>query len=1075
MSGYNELKNAIRRVVKTNNNREITGQNLQSTLTSMVNSLGANYHFAGFASPDTNPGTPDQNIFYIASEEGTYVNFDGINLEPGLSFLMWNGKWSSETISVGEVTKSWVQQNYVSIAFFNELFELYNDSTKIAVNDTIPVDKDKLNIKAMFGFWTEQYISALGKNDSGGSGSGVDMATVWSALARSTDEQINKSHLTTALSGYATISWVSQIFATITSIPTKLSQLANDTGFITSAALPTKLSQLANDTGFITHQDISGKADRSELLGYLPLSGGTMTGDITFNYGGSTSDQFIHFKASDKIKYSFGIRRPASTYGLCFVYNGSYYKVWHQGNLTSVSQLTNDTGFITSAALPTKVSQLVNDAGYVTASIVNGYATQSWVSQNYVSVEFFERLFQAYSGTTKVDTNSTSAIDNIKAMFGFWTEQYISALGKNDSGGSGSGVDMATVWSALAGSTDEQINKSHLTTTLSEYATQSWVSQIFATITSIPTKLSQLANDTGFITSAALPTKLSQLANDTGFITSAALPTKLSQLANDTGFITHQDISGKADRSELLGYLPLSGGTMTGDITFNYGGSTSDQFIHFKASDKIKYSFGIRRPASTYGLCFVYNGSYYKVWHQGNDGADSGLDADKLDGQHGSYYAAASSLANYLPLSGGTLTNNSTDVVLSIVSNDTTAWIGWKLSDSTFRYIGVDTSNNLKFQYNGVSYNVIHSGNIGSQSVNYATSAGYADSAAQVTNSLSWSGYSSGSYNGSTVQSISIPNNTNQLVNGAGYITSSASITGNAATATKLQTARTIWGQSFDGTDNITGRFTCDRVHIGKTDELWCDTALFIQHGNLSSANVYICASSSGNVGIGTTSPSYKLDVTGGVRANRFVASYGEVMSSFAIGSGVYNRMEWTLTPNHFEFEFPNATDSYSGSHFPIYFGWRGGIYPLAIAANTNVGIGTTTPTHKLHVIGDMATTGRATVDSLQIGNITIIYDAANKGLRIAGGGLYTDSYLSSLGVDASTALSVKKWADSINLTEESDAELATAYSIGNLYRLINSNQESITQSLNQSVSALQGRCTSLEQRVSALENKVNK
>ena len=273
MSGYNELKNAIRRVVKTNNNREITGQNLQSTLTSMVNSLGANYHFAGFASPDTNPGTPDQNIFYIASEEGTYVNFDGINLESGLSFLMWNGKWSSETISVGEVTKSWVQQNYVSIAFFNELFELYNDSTKIAVNDTIPVDKTKLNIKAMFGFWTEQYISALGNNDSGGSGGGVDMATVWSALAGSTDEQINKSHLTTALSGYATISWVSQNFATIVSIPTKLSQLANDTDFITSAALPTKLAQFTNDTGFITSAALPTKV--SQLVndaGYVTAS-----------------------------------------------------------------------------------------------------------------------------------------------------------------------------------------------------------------------------------------------------------------------------------------------------------------------------------------------------------------------------------------------------------------------------------------------------------------------------------------------------------------------------------------------------------------------------------------------------------------------------------------------------------------------------------------------------------------------------------------------------------------------------------------------------------------------------------
>jgi hypothetical protein len=45
--------------------------------------------------------------------------------------------------------------------------------------------------------------------------------------------------------------------------------------------------------------------------------------------------------------------------------------------------------------------------------------------------------------------------------------------------------------------------------------------------------------------------------------------------------------------------------------------------------------------------------------------------------------------------------------------------------------------------------------------------------------------------------------NNNQLTNGAGYITSAGSISGNAATATKLQTARTIAGVSFDGSANI--------------------------------------------------------------------------------------------------------------------------------------------------------------------------------------------------------------------------------------------------------------------------------
>lgn len=50
--------------------------------------------------------------------------------------------------------------------------------------------------------------------------------------------------------------------------------------------------------------------------------------------------------------------------------------------------------------------------------------------------------------------------------------------------------------------------------------------------------------------------------------------------------------------------------------------------------------------------------------------------------------------------------------------------------------------------------------------------------------SLSWSGYNTGSYDGSSAKSFVIPSNTNQLTNGAGFITSSASITGNAATAT---------------------------------------------------------------------------------------------------------------------------------------------------------------------------------------------------------------------------------------------------------------------------------------------------
>ena len=88
-------------------------------------------------------------------------------------------------------------------------------------------------------------------------------------------------------------------------------------------------------------------------------------------------------------------------------------------------------------------------------------------------------------------------------------------------------------------------------------------------------------------------------------------------------------------------------------------------------------------------------------------------------------------------------------------------------------------------------------------------------SASKVANAFSWSGYSSGSYNGSAAKSISIPNNTNQLTNGAGFITASASISGNAGSATKLQNSRTINGTSFNGTANIVTSYW------GTTRKLW--------------------------------------------------------------------------------------------------------------------------------------------------------------------------------------------------------------------------------------------------------------
>lgn len=75
-------------------------------------------------------------------------------------------------------------------------------------------------------------------------------------------------------------------------------------------------------------------------------------------------------------------------------------------------------------------------------AMLSGYATEDWVDKNYLSIDFFSALFKAYdSNGNQVTPNGGNAatIDNIKAMFGFWTNQYISALGRNSSGGGGGG------------------------------------------------------------------------------------------------------------------------------------------------------------------------------------------------------------------------------------------------------------------------------------------------------------------------------------------------------------------------------------------------------------------------------------------------------------------------------------------------------------------------------------------------------------------------------------------------------------------------------------------------------------
>ena len=91
MGNYEQLKQAVADVIKSNGNQEITGAILQNALLSIISTVGANSTFAGIATPKTNPGTPDQNIFYIAAQAGIYSNFEGAEIEAGITVFLWKG------------------------------------------------------------------------------------------------------------------------------------------------------------------------------------------------------------------------------------------------------------------------------------------------------------------------------------------------------------------------------------------------------------------------------------------------------------------------------------------------------------------------------------------------------------------------------------------------------------------------------------------------------------------------------------------------------------------------------------------------------------------------------------------------------------------------------------------------------------------------------------------------------------------------------------------------------------------------------------------------------------------------
>ena len=158
MGNYEQLKQAVADVIKSNGNQEITGAILQNALLTIISTVGHGATFAGIATPTTNPGTPDQNVFYIASQDGLYSNFNGIILENEVSILtIYENIWVKENTGIATIEQVNKQKEEVEQAKQEALQEIDEQGEKI-----LEIFNSQRITPEMLSESTKQFIEASG-------------------------------------------------------------------------------------------------------------------------------------------------------------------------------------------------------------------------------------------------------------------------------------------------------------------------------------------------------------------------------------------------------------------------------------------------------------------------------------------------------------------------------------------------------------------------------------------------------------------------------------------------------------------------------------------------------------------------------------------------------------------------------------------------------------------------------------------------------------------------------------------------------------------------------------------------
>lgn len=356
-------------------------------------------------------------------------------------------------LTFGEA-KAFFDTRYITVTFWNRLFATYNGTTQVQANGAGLID----NLKILVGTWTEEFISALGTGSAGGGGgvaylsmledvtltdpangdilqfdgqnwlnipmpTTVDMTQVWAALATGGNQQIDASHLATALSGLFTSLAMrnNDLYITIGGVTRSLT-----VGFYTDSYHP--LADNATNADYATNAGHATSAGTASYANQLTTSR-TLWGqsfDGSANVSGSLSDTGnITPSANNTFSIGASGNQFASLWASRLYLTGSiYFEVDRDGHVHLAG------------------------AGFYTDSFVSALGTGSAGGAS--GVAYLSQL---------EDVSLSNPVNG--QILQFNGSQWVNAVLP-------SGTDMATVWNALASSdSSHQIDYSHLSGAIS--------------------------------------------------------------------------------------------------------------------------------------------------------------------------------------------------------------------------------------------------------------------------------------------------------------------------------------------------------------------------------------------------------------------------------------------------------------------------------------------------------------------------------------------------------------------------------------------------------------------------------